>query len=37
MRNLLKETELNNTVKERAYQKKMYGNCEVWRGGRSRV
>ena len=33
VRNVLKVSELNNSVKERAYQESMRGNYEVWRGG----
>ena len=33
MRNVLKVSQLNNIVKERAYQKSMHGKYEVWRGG----
>ena len=30
--NVLKVSELNNRVKERAYQENLHGKCEVWRG-----
>ena len=33
MRNVLKVSELNNSVKERAYQESLGGKYEVWRGG----
>ena len=32
-RNVLKVSELNNSVKERAYQESLRGKYEVWRGG----
>ena len=40
VRNVLKVSELNRSVKERAYQEILRGKYEVWRGGevgRSRV
>ena len=37
VRNVLKVSELNHGVKERAYQERLRGKFEVWRGGRSRV
>ena len=33
VRNLLKVSELNNSVKETAYQESLRGKYEVWRGG----
>ena len=33
VRNLLKVSELNHSVKERAYQESVRGKYEVWRGG----
>ena len=33
VRNVLKVSELNHSVKERAYQESMRGKYEVWRGG----
>ena len=33
VRNVLKVSELNNSVKERAYQESFHGKYEVWRGG----
>ena len=33
VRNVLKESELNNRVKERAYQESLHGKYEVSRGG----
>ena len=33
MRNVLKVSELNHSVKERAYQDSLHGKYEVWRGG----
>ena len=33
VRNVLKASELNNRVKERAYQECLRGKYEVWRGG----
>ena len=33
VRNVLKGSELNNSVKERAYQESLRGKYEVWRGG----
>ena len=33
VRNVLKVSELNNSVKERAYQESLLGKYEVWRGG----
>ena len=33
VRNVLKVSELNNSVKERAYQESLHGKYEVWRGG----
>ena len=33
VRNVLKVSELNNIVKERAYQESLCGKYEVWRGG----
>ena len=33
VRNMLKVSELNNTVKEKAYQESLHGKYEVWRGG----
>ena len=33
VRNVLKVSELNNRVKERAYQESLRGKYEVWRGG----
>ena len=33
VRNVLKVSELNHSVKERAYQERLRGNYEVWRGG----
>ena len=32
VRNVLKVSELNNSVKERAYQESLHGKYEVWRG-----
>ena len=32
VRNVLKVSELNNRVKERAYQESLRGKYEVWRG-----
>ena len=32
VRNVLKVSELNNSVKERAYQESLLGKYEVWRG-----
>ena len=32
-KNVLKVSELNNVVKERAYQESLFGKYEVWRGG----
>ena len=32
VRNVLKVSELNNSVKERAYQESLRGKYEVWRG-----
>ena len=37
VRNVLKVNELNNSMKERTYQKSLHGKYEVWRGGGSRV
>ena len=37
VRNILKVSELNNCVKERAFQESLRRRYEVWRGGRSRV
>ena len=34
VRNMLKVSELNNRVKERAYQESLHGKYEVWRGGK---
>ena len=33
VRNVLKVSELNKSVKERAYQESLHGKYEVWRGG----
>ena len=33
VRNVLKVSELNRSVKERAYQERLRGKYEVWRGG----
>ena len=33
MRKVLKMSELNNSVKERAHQESLRGQYEVWRGG----
>ena len=33
VRNVLKVSELNHSVKERAYQESLRGQYEVWRGG----
>ena len=33
VRNVLKVSELNNSVKERAYQESLLEKYEVWRGG----
>ena len=33
VRNVLKGSELNNSIKERAYQESLCGKYEVWRGG----
>ena len=33
VRNVLKVSELNNSVKERAYQESLRGKYDVWRGG----
>ena len=33
MRNVLMVSELNNSVKEMAYQESLRGQYEVWRGG----
>ena len=33
VRNVLKVSELNHRVKERAYQESLHGKYEVWRGG----
>ena len=33
VRNVLKVSELNNSMKERAYQERLRGQCEVCRGG----
>ena len=33
MRNVLKVSELNHSVKERAYQESLLGKYEVWGGG----
>ena len=33
VRNMLKVSELNNSVKEMAYQESLRGEYEVWRGG----
>ena len=33
VRNVLKVSELNNRVKEMAYQESLRGKYEVWRGG----
>ena len=33
MRNVLKVSEVNHSVKERAYQESLRLNYEVWRGG----
>ena len=33
VRNVLKVSELNHSVKERAYQESLRGKYEVWRGG----
>ena len=33
VRNVLKVSELNNRVKERAYQERLHGKYEVWTGG----
>ena len=35
--NVLKVSELNNSVKKRAHPESLRGKYEVWRGGRSRV
>ena len=32
VRNVLKVSELNNSVKERAYQESLHGKYEVWGG-----
>ena len=32
MRNVLKVSELNKSVKERAYQESLLGKYQVWRG-----
>ena len=37
VRNVLNVRELNNSVKERAYQERGLGKYEVWEVGRSRV
>ena len=33
MRNVLKVSELNNSIKEMAYRESLFGKYEVWRGG----
>ena len=33
VRNVLKVSELNHSVKERAYKESLHGKYEVWRGG----
>ena len=33
VRNVLKVSELNHSVKERSYQESLHGKYEVWRGG----
>ena len=33
VRNVLKVSDLDNSVKERAYQESLHGKYEVWRGG----
>ena len=33
VRNVLKVSELNHSVKERAYQENLHGKYEVWKGG----
>ena len=33
VRNVLKVSELNNSVKEKAHQERLRGKHEVWRGG----
>ena len=33
VRNVLKVSELNHSVKERAYQESLRGKYEMWRGG----
>ena len=33
VRIVLKVSELNHSVKERAYQERLHGKYEVWRGG----
>ena len=33
VRNVLKVSELNHSVKERAYRESLHGKYEVWRGG----
>ena len=33
VKNVLKVSELNNGVKERAYQESLHGKYEVWRAG----
>ena len=33
VRNVLKVSELNHSVKEMAYQERLLGKYEVWRGG----
>ena len=33
VRNVLKVSELNNSVKERTFQKSLRGKYEVWKGG----
>ena len=33
VRNVLKVSELNNSIKERAYHDSLIGKYEVWRGG----
>ena len=33
VRNVLNVSELNNSVKERAYQESLRGKYQVWRGG----
>ena len=35
VRNVLKVSELNHSVKERAYQESLHGKYEVWRGRES--